>query len=99
MKYILSILFFQLVSIVSFSQTNKSENVPLNKVILSVNATVNASVHYEKEGVRINEELNSQLIETVKYELVRYNDDKHIGFELISNKNRMTILGKGSNVD
>ncbi|MBV5349078.1 hypothetical protein JZU61_05440, partial [bacterium] len=32
-------------------------------------------------------------------ELVRYNDDKHIGFELISNKNRMTILGKGSNVD
>jgi hypothetical protein len=99
MKYLLSILFFQMVSIASYTQSNKSETVALNKVILSVNATVHASVHYEKEGVRINEELNSQLIETVEYGLVRYNDDKHIGFELISNKNRMTILGKGSNVD
>ena len=96
MKYLLSILFFQLMSIASYSQTNKSETVPLNKVILCVNATVNASVQYENEGTRINEELNCQLIETVEYRIVSNNDDKNISIEQFTNKNRMTALGKGS---
>ena len=96
MKYLLSILFFQMVSIASYSQTNKSETVPLNKIILSVNATVHASVQYENEGTRINEELNCHLIETVEYRIVSNNDDKNISIEQFTNKNRMTALGKGS---
>jgi hypothetical protein len=96
MKYLLSILLSQMVSLVSYAQTNNPKTVPLNKVILSVNADVHATVLYEKEGTKINEELNSQLIETVEYGIVRYKDNKNMRLDPISNKNRMTISGKGS---
>ena len=96
MKYLFSILLCLFVSIGIYSQTDNSETIPHTKVILSVNAVVNATVKYENDGNRINEDLNCQLVETVEYEIVSNNGKGDISLERISSKNRMTALGKGS---
>jgi len=96
MKYLGLILFFLFVCEVSNSQTDDSETISRDKVILSVNAVVHASVRYQNEETRINEDLNCQLIETVEYGILSNNGKVNISIEPISHKNRMTVLGKGS---
>jgi len=48
-KYLFSILLCLFVSIGIYSQTDNSETIPHTKVILSVNAVVNATVQYEND--------------------------------------------------
>ena len=97
MKYLFSILLFLFVRIISYSQTDNSETISRDKVILNVNAVVNATVNYQNDGTRINEDLNLQLVETVEYNIVsNHGDGRIISLEMLSLKNRMTALGKGS---
>lgn len=97
MKYLFSILLFLFAIITSYAQTENSETIPRGKVIFNVNAVVNATVQYENDETRINENLNLQLVETVEYNIVNYNGEgKIINLEMMSHKNRMTASGQGS---
>jgi hypothetical protein len=77
-----------------------ADTKPKDKVILTVNATVNASAKRPgSDNVGdTNDEFACQLTETVEYKIVSKTGVGRIGLEMLSHKNRMTVNGSGSSL-
>jgi hypothetical protein len=88
-----------LLLIISATSSIAADVKPKDKVILTVNAIVNASA--KRPGIDnvgdTNDEFTCQLTETVEYKIVSKTGER-MGLEMLSHKNRMTINGKGSSI-
>jgi hypothetical protein len=98
MKYLFLILLFFNVKIVSFSLTDNYKTIVLDKIILSVISVVHATVQFENDETRINEELYCKLYETVEYGIVSNKDNSNISLEWVASKNRITALAKVTDI-